>query len=175
MNTARTRRWGLGLIVVGLLGPLGWVSAQALEQPKGKPVLTVGGAIAATNRGGKAVFDMAMLEALPQTTFTTSTPWDDRPIRFSGPLLRDVLAAVQAGAQANGLKATALNDYRIQIPVADAKRFDVIMATRLDGQPMSVRTRGPLFIVYPFDSRPELQGATYYERSIWQLKSLDVE
>ncbi|NIC43008.1 molybdopterin-dependent oxidoreductase [Aquabacterium sp. A08] len=175
MNTSRTRRLGLGLTIAALLGPLGWVSAHALGQPQGKPVLTVGGAIAATNRGGQAVFDMAMLEALPQKTFTTSTPWDNRPIRFSGPLLRDVLAAVQARTQAGTLKATALNDYRIQIPVADAARFDVIMATRLDGEPMSVRTRGPLFIVYPFDSRPELQSATYYERSIWQLKSLDVE
>jgi hypothetical protein len=38
-----------------------------------------------------------------------------------------------------------------------------------------VRTKGPLFIVYPFDSKAELRSATYYERSAWQLKSLTVE
>jgi hypothetical protein len=38
-----------------------------------------------------------------------------------------------------------------------------------------VRTKGPLFIVYPFDAAKELQSSTYYERSIWQLKAIEVE
>jgi hypothetical protein len=32
-----------------------------------------------------------------------------------------------------------------------------------------------LFIVYPFDAKKELQQKTYYERSIWQLKAIEVE
>jgi len=38
-----------------------------------------------------------------------------------------------------------------------------------------VRTKGPLFMVYPFDSKAELRSATYDERSAWQLKSLTIE
>ena len=38
-----------------------------------------------------------------------------------------------------------------------------------------VRTKGPLFIVYPFDTKPELQSAKFYGRSAWQLKSMDIE
>jgi len=172
MNTVISRRIALAWAITSLGAPLA-AHAQALGAPKGKVILTIGGQIGARNQGATAVFDMEALEALPQTTFTTLTPWENQPIRFTGPLLRDVLALVKA--QGRQIRATALNDYRISIPVTDAERFDVIVALRMNGEPMSVRTRGPLFIVYPFDSRPELRSATYYERSIWQLKSLDIE
>jgi len=147
--------------------------ARALPAPTGRVVLTVKGRIGATNRGATAVFDMAMLEALPQASFTTMTPWDQAPVKFSGPLLRDVLAAVKV--QGSVLRATALNDYKITIPVEDTRRFDVLLAHHMDNQPIPIRNRGPLLIVYPFDSKPALQDATYYERSIWQLDSLDIE
>ena len=39
---------------------------------------------------------------------------------------------------------------------------------------MPVRTRGPLFVIYPFDADPRLQNARFYERSIWQLRSIEV-
>lgn len=173
MNTRYSRRFWLGLAASALLHPFGLSAAEPLKAPAGKVILTIGGQVAAPNRGKEAVFDMAMLEALPQTSFTTLTPWENQPIRFTGPLLRDVLAAAQA--KGSNLKATALNDYRINIPMADTTQFDMVLALRMNGEPMSVRTRGPLFIVYPFDSKPELKSATYYERSIWQLKSLTVE
>jgi hypothetical protein len=38
-----------------------------------------------------------------------------------------------------------------------------------------VREKGPVFIIYPFDSFPELRNLTYYSRSIWQVKALNVE
>jgi len=118
-------------------------------------------------------FDLKTLESLPQFTFTTMTPWSDKPIQFTGPLLRDLLSI--SGAKGQNIRATAINDYRINIPSQDALRFDMIVATRMNGERMSVRDKGPLFVVYPFDSLPELQQARYYERSIWQLKSLEVE
>jgi hypothetical protein len=161
-----------GLLIISAL-LMAALPTHALETPKERVVLTISGSLGVTNRGQTAVWDMAMLEALPQTRFTTTTPWDNGPVTFSGPLLRDVLAAVQA--RGTTLRATALNDYRIAIPASDAAAFDVIIATRMNDQPMSVRTKGPLFIIYPFDSRPELKSTTYFERSIWQLKLLAIE
>ena len=135
--------------------------------------MTITGKIAEKNTPAAAVFDLAMLKALPQQTFTTMTPWDKKPITFSGPLLRDVLAA----AKANGttIKAAALNDYQTSIPLADAQNFDVIVAHTMNGEAIPVKTKGPLFIVYPFDANPVLQSKLYYERAIWQLKAIEVE
>ncbi|MEW6694932.1 MAG: molybdopterin-dependent oxidoreductase [Pseudomonadota bacterium] len=175
MNTSISRRFFMHGVGAGALAWVGGLGAQTttLPAPKDRVVLTVGGRIAVHNRGNTAVFDLAMLEALPQHSFTTMTPWEDKPITFRGPRLRDLLAAV--GANGSQIKATALNDYRVAIPVADAQRFDVIVATRKNGEPMPVRDKGPLFVVYPFDSDLALKDKRYYERSIWQLKALDIE
>lgn len=148
-------------------------AAIALKPPTERPVLTVSGKIGLKNAGDKARFDMKMMEALPQHSFTTRTPWYDKPMKFTGPLLADVLAAVKASGTT--VSAVAINDYKINIPVADTTRHKVIVARLLDDQPMPVREKGPLFVVYPFDDSSELRSSTYYERSIWQLKALDVQ
>lgn len=166
----KTRRLLLG----ALLGAASVCAlpALALDAPKERPILTVSGKIGVKNAGDVARFDMKMLEALPQQTFTTRTPWYDKPVKFTGPLLADVLAAVKASGQT--ISAVAINDYKISIPVADTKH-KLIVARLLDDQPMPVREKGPLFVVYPFDSSAELRNSVYYERSIWQLKALDIQ
>lgn len=144
----------------------------ALAAPRGPVVLSVTGRVTRRNTAQGADFDLDMLHALPQHSLSTHTPWDQGAKRFSGPLLRDVLAA--AGAEGRQLHAEALNRYVVDIPVEDTERYTVLLATRLDGQPMRVRDRGPLFVIYPFDEAPELRGQRHYDRSIWQLRVLDV-
>jgi hypothetical protein len=118
------------------------------------------------------VFDMAMLEGVAQHSFSTKTPWFKDARKFTGPLLRDLLSLV--GAHGTTLRVSALNDYRIDIPVEDARRFDVMLARLIDERPITVREKGPLFMIYPFDSDPTLRNALYYSRSVWQLKTIDV-
>lgn len=146
--------------------------ATAMERPTGPVVLTVSGQIRSPNQGQVAVFDMAMLERLPQSSFEARTPWYPQSRKFTGPLLRDVLAA--AGSQGPQLRAVALNDYRVDIPAEDAQHFDVIVARLMDDKPMPVRDKGPLFIIYPFDSQSGLRNAVYFSRCAWQLKAIEV-
>ena len=163
------------LLVLSAMLSLIWLSPPvvALEAPQGKVVLTITGKLGAPNAGANADFDISQLAKLPQHSFTTKTPWYTEPKTFSGPLLRDVLAA--AGASGTALRAVALNDYKIDIPFEDARRHDVIIAMLLDGKPMPVREKGPLFIIYPFDSKSELRSERYYSRSAWHLRTLEVK
>ncbi|SSM38352.1 oxidoreductase [Klebsiella pneumoniae] len=51
---------------------------------------------------------------------------------------------------------------------------------RFDGIPLSklmdlVGAKGPLFIVYPYDSSAELQNQIYYSRSAWQVSKMIIE
>jgi hypothetical protein len=163
------------LVAAGLAFALLGASAHAdgLAVPTGKVVLTLTGKVSKTNNGAHAEFDMAMLEALPQHSFSTNTPWYKEPRKFTGPLLRDVLAA--AGANGKALKAVALNDYKVDLPAEDASRFDVIVARLLDDKPMPVREKGPLFIIYPFDTDATLRSERYYSRAAWQLKSIEID
>lgn len=167
MNSRRLFQTSLLLVALSLTG-----TCLALDAPKERPILQVTGKIAEKNAGDSARFDMKMIEALPQHSFTTSTPWFDKPVKFTGPLLSDVLAAVKASGST--VSAVAINDYKINIPVSDANKFKVIVARQIDDKPIPVREKGPLFVVYPFDSASELRNSTYYERSIWQLKALDI-
>ena len=38
----------------------------------------------------------------------------------------------------------------------------------------SVRDKGPLFLVYPFDTNPETYNEKYFSRSVWQIKEIEV-
>lgn len=38
---------------------------------------------------------------------------------------------------------------------------------------MSVRDKGPLWVIYPYDSDPALQSEVTYARSIWQLVRIE--
>lgn len=160
-------------LLVAALPALALAPARALEAPVGAVVLQLAGrGIGKPNRDGRAEFDMAMLERLSQRTITTVTPWYPNERAFSGPLLRDVLDAAQVSGERARL--VALNDYRVEVPLADARQYDVIVARLLDGKPMGVREKGPLFVMYPFDQRPDLRNITYYSRCVWQLKAIEV-
>lgn len=149
-------------------------AAQAqLAQPKGPVVLTVSGKITQTNQGNTAVFDLDMLENLQQRTTRTSTPWHTGVVEFKGPLGTALLKAV--GAQGTQLVVAALNDYKSRVPVNDLNKHDVIFATQIDGKPIPLRNKGPLFLMYPFDEQPELKTEMYFNRSVWQIKSVVVE
>ncbi len=163
----RTLLAAAGTVALGAAWP-----AHALERPAGPVVLTIKGLIRIPNQGVQADFDMPMLERLPQTSFSTRTPWYAHARKFTGPLLRDLLAAT--GAHGSSLRALALNDYWVELPADDAMRFDVIVARLLDDQPMAVRDKGPLFLIYPFDAQPELRNPVHYSRSAWQLRTIEV-
>lgn len=154
-----------------ILASLIAVPAWALDKPAGEPVLTVTGAVSETNDGGNAVFDMAMLEALAGRTGTMETPWTEGQVEFSGPFLREILKA--AGAKGANLKIKALNDYAADVPAEDAE-LDTILATKMNGKPMSVRDKGPLMLVYPFDEDKALYNEKYFGRSVWQIKEIEV-
>jgi len=147
--------------------------ALALDSPKGPVLLTLHGKISATNTGNAAQFDETMLQTLPQHTVKAETPWNDGVTSFSGPLLRDVLQ--MAGASGDNLLMTAINNYQVTVPVSDAKDYNCILAMSVDGTLLTVRTKGPLWLIYPWDKFDELRTETYYSRSIWQLKDIDVQ
>lgn len=161
--------WGA---VAAAGGFVGVATSSTLPRPSGPVILSIRGKVSITNASGTADFDMPMLERMPQSSVTTKTPWYESARRFTGPLLRDVLAA--SGARGATIRAIALNDYKVEIPFEDAQKIDVVMARLLDDRPMPVREKGPLFIIYPFDDRPELRAATYFARCAWQLRTIEV-
>jgi hypothetical protein len=45
----------------------------------------------------------------------------------------------------------------------------------VNGKPMPVREKGPLWIVFPYDESPKFRSDYIYSQSVWQLNRIDVE
>lgn len=133
----------------------------------GATLLTVAGP------SGVQTYDLAALEAFEPAEFQTSTIWTKGRAQFQGVPLKTLLDAAQI--REGSILATAINDYAVEIPVAEITGNYPIVAYRLDGQVMSVRDKGPLWVIYPFDADPALQTEVTYSRSIWQLDRLAVK
>ena len=78
------------------------------------------------------------------------------------------------GIESGTIQARAINDYTVSIPVSDAVGDGPMIAYRLNGEEMSIRDNGPLWIVYPYDSKSAYQTEVIYRRSIWQLDRLTI-
>jgi len=147
----------------------GLVALLALPLRAEVPLLTVTGQIIAD----PAALTRTDLEGLPQQQLTTATTVTDGTPSFEGFLMRDLLE--QLGAEGDEVIATALNDYRVTIPLSDFHDYDVIGALSMDGEVLSPRDKGPIWIVYPRDDHSALQDIRYDTRWVWQLHALHVQ
>jgi hypothetical protein len=163
-----------GAVLAGAAGTGAWPSwAAALPPPQGKVILKISGSISNTNSDGTAEFDLPMIEKIGTQSFTTKTPWYKEPVTFLGVPMSKLLDLV--GARGTTLSVLALNDYATDIPISDFTTYPVILATKRDGNYMPVRDKGPLFIVYNYDSNVELQHQRFYSRSAWQVARMIVK
>jgi len=129
--------------------------------------------VGAEPESGPAVeFDLTRLDTLQTRSFQTSTPWTEGVQRFSGPSLVDVLAA--AAFVGNQVRAEALNSYHAVLAVPEPQDPYPILCTRIDGRVLSVRDKGPIWIMYPFDSDERYRTETFFGASVWHLVRLVV-
>lgn len=159
-----------GLAVVTL--PAGQALAEQLPAPTGDVILRISGAIANTNVDGALALDADLLASLPQHSLTTGTMWTEGTATYSGVLLRDLLAA--AGATGAEMTLRAVNDYHITMPTAAVADDGPLLAYLVDGKALSLRDKGPIWLIYPFDDVAEYRTEEYFARSIWQLDRIEV-
>ncbi|RGP37186.1 molybdopterin-dependent oxidoreductase [Pseudotabrizicola alkalilacus] len=168
--------------VLGMaLGPcLAWGLATAtmaetvpLPAPTGDVILTVRGEIAQTNGDGAAALDRAMIDAIGVTTMHTGTIWTEGTSEFQGVELSRLMRHL--GADGTTLRLIALNEYAVEIPMTEAVDGGPLLAFHMDGTDLSPRDKGPLWMVYPYDLKPdEYKNEVSHARSIWQLTVIEV-
>ncbi|WP_083957687.1 molybdopterin-dependent oxidoreductase [Tateyamaria omphalii] len=122
--------------------------------------------------GDTVTLDYDQLDALPQSEFTTSTIWTDGTVQFSGVPLKALLDAVEVEGAV--VEMIALNDYLVTLPYDELEEDVPLVATRMNGEYMSVRDKGPFWVVYPYDRHWRYRTETTYAQSIWQLTRLNV-
>lgn len=127
---------------------------------------------ASSSESDTVSLSLADLDAMDQVTFKTTTIWTDGDVTFSGVSLKTLLAG--ASPSSTMVEMVALNDYKVAMPLAVIEDSAPIIATRMDGETMSVREKGPFWVVFPYDMDPKYRTDTIYAFSIWQLNRLTV-
>ncbi|WP_319825990.1 oxidoreductase [Thalassovita sp.] len=151
---------------LGLAAVCGLMSALPQQGLSQAPVLTVVDELSGKTRH----YTDDDLMALQQESFVTETIWTEGKDTFSGPSLLTVLQ--DAGIQNAKLRISAVNDYSVTVPASQLKDKWPILANRINGKPFPVRQKGPLWLMFPFDSEPALRTETNYTLCVWQLNKI---
>lgn len=154
-----------------------WYSAVAAEAdhlhpPQGEVVLIVSGAIGLTNVANEAHLDRAMLEEIGLERFATTTLWTDGPQVFEGVPLYRLMAYLDA--QGKTLRVVALNEYQIEISADEVETTGPLLAIRVNGVSLSPRDKGPVWMVFPYDSDARFRTDLTYARSVWQVGRIEI-
>ncbi|NMM45618.1 molybdopterin-dependent oxidoreductase [Rhodospirillaceae bacterium KN72] len=161
------------LTVVAVIGQGTPTLAGELPMPTGRAILTVSGTIEHSNNAGQAMFDLDMLKSIAPTTITTNTPWTEGNVTFQGVPITALLHAV--GAKGKTLTITALNDYAATTEASLLTDAHAILAYEMNGERLSIRDKGPLWVIFPFNTDEALRTETYWSVSVWQVKSITIE
>lgn len=116
--------------------------------------------------------DEQALLSLPQQQFKTTHTWSENAEEFSGPLLNDVLNL--ACPDVAHLMLTAINDYSIEMNFNEMRNYKPIVALSVNGQRLSIRNKGPLWVMMPLDQFTELPPRSLDDMLIWQLSDITV-
>jgi hypothetical protein len=161
------------LVIASIIHCPEGLAASAIPQPisiavsrSTEPVLTV------MTPGGPRRFSLADLEGTGLYQVTTSTFWPNNDGTYEGPLLSNVLK--RSGlADAAAVRISALDGFSQVMPQKDWRQWPVLLATRRDGQPLSISNKGPLRVIYPRDMAPELDDSMYRLRWVWLVNSIE--
>jgi hypothetical protein len=159
------------ILVMWLVVP-SLVRAEHLPAPTGEIILEVTGPMQNGNSPHGAVFDLALLQEMGQVSFETATPWTVGVQEFKGISLRKLLDHV--GAMPSLLEVIAVNEYRSEIPVSEAIEGGPILAWQQEGKLLSVREKGPLWLIYPYDREEKYRTDAVYARSVWQVVQINL-
>lgn len=154
-----------GVISKGNRGPLD----PALDQMMSKQKI----------RFDKAyVFDYPALSALPAIAIKPTLEYDNKVHTLQGPLLTEVGRAAGAPEEGTRLLLRAVDGYTVFVSMFDARKYRLIVATHLDGQPMPLGGLGPLWAVYEADRHADHVAkplAEHFALCPWALYHIDVQ
>lgn len=151
------------MLVVALAAGIFYVGGGATASGAQAQVIEV-----STTEGRRLrALSAADLDGLPTATIRTATPWSESAL-YEGPRLIDVLKLIGREGAAT-VRLIAADDYSAQLTMTEIERYNPILARKQDGKPLGLRTRGPYWLMFPFDDVGEIRNDAWYYRAVWQI------
>jgi hypothetical protein len=150
------------------LSPATLKPGDAVPSPAGKPVFTITGKIAVES----LAFDLATVERIATYEVRLYEPWTKQNMTFRGVWLQDLLAVAGAEPDATRVHFVALDDYTVDLTMADIRAGGIMLATRAgDGSALPVDKGGPTRIVF----LNGVKSGANADQWIWSIKAIDVQ
>lgn len=137
----------------------------ALCSHAGETILTL------ESQGKERSFTLEQLLPHIDMELITSTPWTDGPTTFVGISAKEILNMLEV--EKADLKVTALNNYWSRIPYRDIEKYNPVFAVKKNGQTMSVREKGPVWVIYPLSDFDEQNNEILHSRMVWQVSRIE--
>jgi hypothetical protein len=174
------KRQFISTAAASIAGTLGAATLPAFAvapaiKSAGPAMLTIAGAIERSNRGPTDpvidqmmhkqnvqfkrafTFDLAALDKLPAVTISPTLEYDGKQHQLRGPRLAAALDMLGASKAADAhIVFHSVDGYMPQVSLAQLRKYDYILATQIDGMPLSIGGFGPVFAIYDADRIPEL-------------------
>ncbi|XGA80576.1 hypothetical protein OR573_02635 [Halomonas sp. CH40] len=93
---------------------------------------------------------------------------------FSGVWLEDLMAAEGIDETAT-LRFIAHDDYTVFITPDDRQERRYLLATRLDGEPLTLETLGPSMLIIPADAEAVELGKASMMDWVWSIKNIHIQ
>ena len=149
-------------------------SADAGSAPAalhGRPLLTITGKIGATNDDGVLRVDQAELDRFGLLAMSVDDPWAKQRVTLQGFWLRDLVSLARPDAAATSLHLSALDDYQVDLSLADVRSQSIFLATRTaDGTALPVEEGGPTRVVFSDDLAARFSPDLW----IWNIETIEV-
>lgn len=145
-------------------------ASGALAQEK-ETILIVQGDFDGDGVADERRFSRDELAALGEESFSTSTIWTEGAQEFVGVRLHRLLEALAPDHEGQ-VDLVAVNDYQVSMPSAEAEPNGALLAYLRNGEQMTLRDKGPVWLVYPYDASDLYRTEVVYSRSVWQLSKI---
>lgn len=121
---------------------------------------------------GERAYTIEALQELKTDVLRTSTPWTTTEHVYAGVWLRDLVADAGISPDAR-LRLEALNGYRVVEDLGFLLESGGFLAFQRGAHPMSVREKGPVWLLYPFSERPQLNERNVRMAAVWMLHLIE--
>lgn len=183
-TAAATRKASRPCVLDGLQPVMLTISGPGVQANRGKPQAVADRMLQMHGYQFESAWSCGMdaLNSLEQHSVKTQLEYDEAEHSLQGPLLEHVLQACgidmgQAMAQGLQLTLQGIDGYRTQMPLAQAVRWRMLIATQLDGVPLAVGGVGPLWAIFAPQHIEELRNLPLKQRypaAVWGLYYLQL-
>mgnify|MGYP002682763373 FL=1 len=170
----RMRRLGMIIGLCAILALAGTVYCLAAAKPAGKVVLTVTGAITETNSDKGFELDMAMLEGIGTKLYEGTDPWLGKK-KYTGVVIADILKFAGAPKDVAEVIVIAKDGKKVTLKAEDVDKYAIMLATQDAGKAIGSGLGGPVKLVFPYTTHPELEKMYPKDDWNWFVVTLEVK